>query len=246
MPPVLLDLSDVAAGYGGRIAIQDASLRLEGGQLLGLIGPNGAGKSTLLRAVAGLIPALAGSVAIDGHPILSERERALSALGYAVDPAELPAALTGRQYLEMVASVRRCQATDWPEPELDHVLGFRAWLDTPLAQCSLGTRAKLSIAAALLGAPALLVLDESLNGLDPVSSWRLRQILQRMVATGRHAAILSTHQIEMLGSLCTDLVYVEDGRIAYRWNRLDLETAGPGGIEAMVMTAVTGTAATIG
>ena len=151
MTPALLELSGLAAGYGGRTAIEDVSLRLDGGQLLGLIGPNGSGKSTILRAIAGLIPAMAGTVTIGGHPIVAERERALFTLGYAVDPAELPAALTGRQYLEMVASVRGCAVDDWPEPELDTVLGFRRWLDTPLAQCSLGTRAKLSLAGALLG-----------------------------------------------------------------------------------------------
>ncbi len=238
MPVAILEVADLSAGYGGRPAIAQASLTLQGGQLLGLIGPNGAGKSTLLRAIAGLIPALSGHVFIGGHPVTAARERALARLGYAVDPAELPGVLTGRQYLEMVASVRGCAPHDWPEPELDRTLGFAPWLDTALAQCSLGTRAKVSVAAAFLGAPPLLVLDESLNGLDPLSSWRLREVLARMVQSGRHAAILSTHQIELLGSLCTDAIYVEEGRIAHRWTRAQLDAAGPGGVEAMVMTAV--------
>ena len=238
MPPATLEVSELSAGYGGAPAIAHASLILCGGQLLGLIGPNGAGKSTLLRAIAGLIPALSGTVHVGGHPIRTAREHALAQLGFAVDPAELPGVLTGRQYLQMVASVRGCAPDDWPEPDLDQVLGFSPWLDTVLARCSLGTRAKLSVAAAFLGAPPLLVLDESLNGLDPVSSWRLRQVLARMVRSGRHAAILSTHQIELLGSLCTDVAYVEEGRIAHRWTRPELDAAGPGGVEAMVMEAV--------
>jgi ABC-2 type transport system ATP-binding protein len=238
MYPAILEVSDLSAGYGGRPAITCASLTLHGGQLLGLIGPNGAGKSTLLRAVAGLIPALSGEVRIGTHPIATARERALVQLGFAVDPAELPGVLTGRQYLQMVASVRGCAEYDWPEPDLDQELGFTPWLDTLLGQCSLGTRAKLSVAAAFLGAPPLLVLDESLNGLDPISSWRLRQILARMVQTGRHAAILSTHQIELLGSLCTDVVYVDEGRLAHCWSRDALDAAGPGGVEAMVIATV--------
>lgn len=242
MHPALLEVSDLSAGYGGRPAISQASLTLRGGQLLGLIGPNGAGKSTLLRAVAGLIPLLTGEARISGHLIGTAREHALAQLGYAVEPAELPGVLTGRQYLQMVASVRGCAPSDWPEPDLDQVLGFAPWLDTVLADCSLGTRAKLSVAAALLGAPPLLVLDESLNGLDPVSSWRLRQVVARMVQSGRHAAILSTHQIELLGSLCTEIVYVEEGRIAHRWTRAALDDAGPGGVEAMVMAAVSAAA----
>ena len=243
MHPALLEVSDLSAGYGGRPAIVQASLTLRGGQLLGLIGPNGAGKSTLLRAIAGLISVLSGEVRIGGHPIGTAREHALAEFGFAVDPAELPGLLTGRQYLQMVASVRGCAPRDWPEPDLDQVLGFAPWLDTVLAQCSLGTRAKLSVAAAFLGAPPLLVLDESLNGLDPVSSWRLRQILARMVQSGRHAAILSTHQIELLGSLCTDVVYIDEGRFAHRWSRAALDAAGPGGVEAMVMAAVSAAAA---
>ena len=243
MQPAILEVSELSAGYGGRPAIAGASLTLHGGQLLGLIGPNGAGKSTLLRAVAGLIPAWSGEVRIGGHSIGTARERALARLGFAVDPAELPDVLTSRQYLQMVASVRGCAPDDWPEPDLDQTLGFVPWLDTVLGQCSLGTRAKVSVAAALLGAPPLLVLDESLNGLDPVSSWRLRQVLARMVRSGRHAAILSTHQVELLGSLCTDVVYADEGRIAHRWTRAALDAAGPGGVEAMVMAAVSAAAA---
>ena len=243
MHPAILEMSELSAGYGGRPAIAQASLTLRGGQLLGLIGPNGAGKSTLLRAIAGLTSVLSGEVRIGGHPIGTAREHALAQLGFAVDPAELPGLLTGRRYLQMVASVRGCAPHDWPEPDLDQVLGFAPWLDTVLAQCSLGTRAKLSVAAAFLGAPPLLVLDESLNGLDPVSSWRLRQVLARMVQSGHHAAILSTHQIELLGSLCTDIVYIDEGRIAHRWSRAELDAAGPGGVEAMVMAAVSAAAA---
>lgn len=240
MPASTLEVRALHAGYGNRPVLTDISFTVQTGQWLGLIGANGSGKSTLLRAITGQIRLLDGSVRVDGHDLGTARARALGRCGYAIDAADVPDALTGRQYLEMVASIRGCAADAWPEPALDRQLGFARWLDVPLRACSLGTRTKVSIAAALLGSPPLLILDESLNGLDPVSSWRVRQLLDRLVSAGGHAVILSTHQIEALGGFCTDALFLQDGRIAHVWDRPALQAARaqPGGFEATVMDAV--------
>jgi ABC-2 type transport system ATP-binding protein len=235
-----LEVRNLCAGYGGWAVVTDVSFVVQSGQWLGLIGANGSGKSTLLRAITGQIELLDGSVHVDGHDLGSARTSALGHCGYAIDAADMPSGLTGRQYLEMVASIRGCRPDDWPEPALDRQLGFARWLDIPLSACSLGTKTKISIAAALLGSPLLLILDESLNGLDPVASWRVRQMLDRLVSVGRHAVILSTHQIDAIGSFCTDAIFLQDGRVEHVWDRHALQAAReqPGGFEAMVMSAV--------
>jgi ABC-2 type transport system ATP-binding protein len=237
---MLLTVTGLAAGYGRLRVVEGVELSVAPGMWLGLLGANGSGKSTLLRAVTGQIPLQAGQVLIGGVDLAVAPEAAKRGFGYAVDGAELPASLTGRQYLELVASVRGCAADDWPCGDLVALLGLGPWIQVPIGDCSLGTRMKVSLAAALLGGPKLLILDESLNGLDPVVSWRMRAILTELVQSGRHGVVLSTHMVETVAVNCSDAVFLEGGRIAHRWGREALAASRgvPGGFEAVVMQAM--------
>jgi ABC-2 type transport system ATP-binding protein len=232
-----LRVCGLTAGYGGTAIVSNIDLAVLPGDWLGLLGANGSGKSTLLRAVTGQIPVLQGEISIGGIDLHETPERSKSLFGYAVDGADLPGALTMLQYLEMVASIRRCAANAWPIENLPRHFGFEPWLNEPIAACSFGTRAKLSIAAALLGTPPLLILDESLNGLDPVSSWRIKQVLRSMIATGGHAVMLSTHMLETVSAACTSAIFLHGGKIAQQWNTAALQAAcaAPGGFEAAIM-----------
>jgi ABC-2 type transport system ATP-binding protein len=142
--------------------------------------------------------------------------------------------------LELVASVRGCGADDWPCGDLVAPLGLAPWIRVPIGECSLGTRMKISLAAALLGRPKLLILDESLNGLDPVASWRMRGILAELVQSGGYGVVLSTHMVETVAVTCSDAVFLDSGRIAHRWGREALAASRgvPGGFEAVVMQAM--------
>lgn len=236
----LLDLRGLSAGYGGRRIIADIDLAVSRGDILGLLGANGAGKSTLLKAVTGQIPVWTGSVTIDGVELACAPEQAKAAFGLAIEAPDLPAALSCRQYLELVASIRGCAADRWPCGNVVGRLGLARWLDRPIADYSVGTRAKASIAAALLGAPPLLIFDESLNGLDPVAAWEVKRMIAELAATGRHAVILSTHVVETVPGLCNRAVFLADGRIVQSWDRRELTAASPtpGAFEACVMQAL--------
>jgi len=113
-PAEILAVRGLSAGYGGRAVISGIDLSLERGDILGLLGANGSGKSTLLRAITGQIRPLGGSVTVDGADLAGAPERAKSGFGLAMDPSDLPAALSGRQYLQLVASIRGCGEDDWP------------------------------------------------------------------------------------------------------------------------------------
>jgi ABC-2 type transport system ATP-binding protein len=236
-PPILLRAEGVTAGYGNIIALQDAGLLVRAGDWVGLLGANGSGKSTFLRALTGQIPLRAGNVEIAGVDLRRWPERAKTGFGYAVDPAELPQGLTGRQYLELVASIRHCGKQDWPHPDLLSLLRLGDWIDQPIAACSLGTRGKISLAGALLGAPPLIILDEALNGLDPIISIRIRRLLAGLVASHRHAVILSTHMLEQIGGVCTNVVFLDAGAITRIWTQDELRVAcaAPGGFEAALL-----------
>ena len=232
----VLAITGMSAGYGGRRIVADIELTLRRGEILGLLGANGSGKSTLLRAITGQIPR-AGSVEINHIDLASAPERAKAAFGLAIDGDELPAALSGRQYLDLVASIRECRPTDWPFSDVPARLDLAAWLNRPIAEYSLGTRAKISIAAALLGSPPLLIFDESLNGLDPVAAWEVKRMIADLAATGRHAVIISTHIVESVPNLCTRAVLLADGRIVESWDAENLadSSSAPGQFEARVM-----------
>jgi ABC-2 type transport system ATP-binding protein len=236
----LLTVQGLDAGYGSVQVLHGIDLRMGAGQFLGLLGANGSGKSTLLRAITGQIPVWEGKVTIAGTDLAVAPEQAKARFGYAVEPADLPLALTGFQYLELVASIKHCKSTDWPAGDLLELLSLRSWTNRRIAEYSFGTRMKISIAAALLGCPPLLILDESLNGLDPVISWRLKQLLRQLTASGRHAVILSTHQLETVAGLCDTAVLLAEGRIAQHWDCGELNRARSqdGGFEQAVMAAL--------
>ena len=243
----LLAVSGLGAGYGRTRIVRDVDLVVEPGSWFGLLGANGSGKSTLLRAITGQIRLQDGQVLVGGIDMAKAPERAKRLIGYAVDGADLPEGLTGRQYLELVASIRGCRADCWPFGDIIEPLSLTRWIDARIGNCSLGTRMKISLAAALLNGPPLLILDESLNGLDPVANWRVRQILADLVRTGRHAVVLSTHMVETVAAACTDVIFLEDGQITHRWNIEQLRAAQeePGGFDGLVMrTLVQAVAAT--
>lgn len=235
-----LAVHDLAAGYGGRAIVSGVSLALARGEVLGLLGANGAGKSTLVKAITGQLRPMAGRVAIDGVDLAREPERAKGRFGLAVEGSDLPAALTGVQYLEMVASIRGCPVDHELFPDLIDRLGFRPWLDRPIALYSLGTRAKLAFAGALIGAPPLLIFDESLNGLDPLAAFEVKGVIAALAATGRHAVVLATHVVETVPGLCTRAVFIADGRVAESWDtaRLAEDGAVPGRFEARLIASL--------
>ena len=240
MAEPLLQVAGLAAGYGRTVIVSNIDLCVRAGEWLGLLGANGSGKSTLLRAVTGQIPVMAGRVLIGGIDLAAAPEAAKHLFGYAVDGSDLPAALTGWQYLELVASIRGCTPYSWFWPDLIERLSLGPWMQRPIAACSTGTRMKLSMAGAMLGMPPLLILDESLNGLDPAASWRVRRMLGELVRSGGFGVVLSTHMVETVGPHCTGAVFLNDGAIAQSWSGPEFADAAakPGGFESLVMGAL--------
>ncbi|MBZ9894476.1 MULTISPECIES: ATP-binding cassette domain-containing protein [unclassified Mesorhizobium] len=130
----LLALSDLSVGYGGRLVITDIDLTLRRGDILGLLGANGSGKSTLIKTMTGQIRPRSGTVTIDDIALAHAPERAKARFGLAIDAPDLPPFLSGRQYLELVASIRSWSATGWPGSDLVSRLALDPWLDRPIGE----------------------------------------------------------------------------------------------------------------
>jgi ABC-2 type transport system ATP-binding protein len=233
-----LELDSIVLRYGANLVLRGVDLRLDAGELVGLIGPNGSGKSSLMRVCAGLLPPASGTLRVDGVDFAQDRLAAARALGYAVEPPLLPPSLRGRQCVELIAHTRGLPISAVADAyELSTRLGLAPWLEREVGEYSLGTRQKLAVILALLGEPPLLLLDEVLNGLDPLAAFALKEELRRRADRGA-AVLLATHGLEVAERFLDRAVLLLEGRIAADWNREALRALreeSPGGLEAAVV-----------
>jgi ABC-2 type transport system ATP-binding protein len=194
----------------GQLAVDDLSLRVERGQILGLLGPNGAGKTTTLRALMGLVHPDAGTITIFGRRVHAG-SAALSRLGSFVEgPGFLPH-LSGRANLELYWRATGRPEADARMADVLTIAGLGAAVDRRVRAYSRGMSQRLAIAQAMLGLPDLLVLDEPMNGLDPPQIREMRDVLLGYAAAGR-TVILSSHLLGEVEQTCSHVVVMSHGR----------------------------------
>ena len=208
---VPLEITGLTKRYrDGQLAVDDLSLRVDSGQILGLLGPNGAGKTSTLRALMGLIRPDAGTITIFGRRV-HPGAPALSRLGSFVEgPGFLPH-LSGRDNLDLYWRATGRPAADSHLAEVLEIAGLGAAIDRKVRAYSRGMGQRLAIAQAMLGLPDLLVLDEPMNGLDPPQIREMRDVLLRYAAGGR-TVILSSHMLAEVEQTCTHVVVMHLGR----------------------------------
>jgi len=181
----------------GRTIIDGLDVTAEPGEVVGIVGKNGCGKSTLLMAIAGVLAPTDGRVLVAGHSVWgtrSQRTQARRALGYVPEGAAPPGFLRAGELWAVCAAAR---GTSPPGQTLIEALGLDELTELALERMSLGQRRRACLGAALLGPPALLVLDEPDNGLDARRLEALVRLLREHAAAG-HAAVISTHDAALL------------------------------------------------
>jgi ABC-2 type transport system ATP-binding protein len=220
--------------------LSELDLELSRGEWLALLGPNASGKTTLLHCIAGMLVPSAGSISICGRSLRQDALGAKSRLGFGCAPERLPDLLTGRQCLEVYAAAKSLAAIDADVLQLAEEFAFTRMLDRFVGSYSLGTKQKLAVLLALLGEPALVVLDEAFNGLDPASALVLKRHLRTRVSAGRCGVLLATHALDVVERYSDRAVLLLAGRIARQWSREQLTAlrAMPGeGLEAALAAA---------
>jgi ABC-2 type transport system ATP-binding protein len=218
----VLLIEGLAHAYGETPVLRGVDLRLARGDFLALIGPNGSGKTTLLRSLSGILAPQSGRIVIDGIDLRADPVGAKARLGLAIDPELLPGALTGRQCLKLFADTRGLREVPSESLALAETLSFMPWLDRLVEEYSLGTRQKLGILLGLVGAPPLIVLDEPMNGLDPVSAWAIKQHLVTLTRERGCAVLLATHALEVAERFITRAQLLLEGRCARHWDEQQL------------------------
>ncbi len=218
----LLRIQGLVHGYGARPVLDGIDLELPAGEFVVLIGPNGAGKTTLLQCVSGVLAPRAGRVWIGGVELGADPMAAKHRLGLAIEPQKLPPLLTPRECLHLFAGARGLPAVPDSTWALCDALALTPLLDRQVDQGSLGLRQKLGIALGLLGDPPLLLLDEPLNGLDPLSAHALKQHLQRRCREYGDTVLLSTHALDVAERFATRALLLVDGRLRRSWSAAEL------------------------
>ena len=198
--------------FGSTTAVRDASLTVKAGSIHGLVGPNGSGKSTILRSVLGLVWPDAGAIEVLGGDRAAAAARAEGGLAGLVDDPRFYPYLSARANLALLARLDGGE-----EPDLDALLARAGLADAARQKVggfSLGMRQRLGLAAALMRRPAVLLLDEPANGLDPTGADELWQVVRELAADGT-AVLLSSHDLMAIDDVCDEITVLRAGEVAW-------------------------------
>ena len=221
-----IDIDHLTKRYGETVAVDDLSFKVEPGRLVGFLGPNGAGKTTTLRALLGLIRPTDGTATVEGSPFGDLADPAHT-VGAVLDGGMLHPSRSGRNHLRMLA-----RAAAVPNSRVDELLKLVDLADAADRRAggySLGMRQRLGLAAALLGDPRVLVLDEPANGLDPQGIRWLRDFLRSMAAEGR-AVLVSSHVLAEVAQTADEVVVIARGRSVAQAPLKELLATSAGGM----------------
>ena len=210
----MLEVRSLTKYYGALPALRDASFVARPGQILGYLGPNGSGKSTTVRMLVGLMEPTSGEVLWQGKSIFTDLPAYRRRLGYVPEEPFLYTHLTAPEYLRLVGGLRGLEDAilNRKIERFMKLFGLEDDQYQTLAAFSKGMRQKVQLASALLHNPELIVLDEPFSGLDVSAGLMLRSVIKSLADEGR-TILMSSHVIEVVEQLCTDVVILSDGKV---------------------------------
>jgi ABC-2 type transport system ATP-binding protein len=225
----LIEMRHLVKRYGDKLAVDDVSLEVHAGEIFGFLGPNGAGKTTTIKVAIGLLQPSAGEVRVAGWDIQKEPLRAKAASGYVPDEPTLYPKLSGRELLRFVGDLYGVDSAqvDRRIEELLRLFDLASAADDTIDSYSHGMRQKMSLAAALVHDPKVLVLDEPTVGLDPKSARLIKDILRQLADRGA-AVFLSTHILEIAEHMCDRIGIINQGRLIAAGTMAELRALGQG------------------
>src|SRR5687767_10175437 len=211
----MLEARGLTKYYSAITGVRDVNFRLERGSVLGLLGPNGSGKSTTVGMLTGLLEPSGGTVTLDGTDMRDDLLRYKRGLGYVPEEAQLYTWMSGAEYLTFCARLRGLPPADTTRriDALLGIFGLQTDRDAPMSAYSKGMRQKILLSAALLHNPAIIILDEPCSGLDVGATLVVRSLIQRLAASGR-IVIYSSHELEMVERVCSEVLILREGRVA--------------------------------
>ena len=220
----LIEVKHLTKSYDGHPALDDLSFTIEKGRVYGFLGPNGAGKSTTMNIMTGYIGADSGEVLINEFDILKEPEKAKRSVGYLPEIPPLYPDMTVREYLSFVSELKEIPGKE-RAAQVDEVLSLVRLTDVSsrlIRNLSKGYRQRTGLAAAVLGFPDIIILDEPFSGLDPVNSQVLKDVIRERIQAGK-LVIFSSHQMSYVEEFCEDIVLLNHGDVVLSGNLRDIK-----------------------
>jgi ABC-2 type transport system ATP-binding protein len=220
----VLITSGLTKRFGELLAVDRLDLEVRRGEVVGLLGPNGAGKSTTIGMVLGLVAPSAGTAQVLGKDVATRREDALAGVGAMLEVTSFYPHLSGRDNLVAVALLRGDGALGRVDGALRRS-GLADRAGSKFRTYSLGMRQRLGIASTLLGDPALVILDEPANGLDPAGQREIRALIRELAAEGR-AVLLASHLLHEVEQVCDRVVVIKRGKLVATGSIADVTRRG--------------------
>ena len=224
--------------FPGNEAVKNCNMNVERGTIYGLLGPNGAGKTTLFKIISGLLTPTMGNEQVLGKDIVSERDIILSKIGTIIEPPIFYEHLSAAGNLGIHLAYMKKKPGD-----IDAVLSKVGLSNTgvqPVSKFSLGMRQRLAIARAIIHKPELLILDEPINGLDPMGIREMRDFFIALVKEQNMTLLISSHILTEIEHIADTIGIIKDGTIVREVSMAELKSESPSGLEDYFMDIMTG------
>jgi ABC-2 type transport system ATP-binding protein len=207
-----IHINGLGKTIGKKLIVTDISLNIHYGEVFGFLGANGAGKTTIMKMITGLIKPTAGEVLIDNIDVAKDYDKALESLGAIIENPELYKHLSGYRNLRMIANMYS-NVSNEKIHEITKFVGLTSKIQDKVKTYSLGMRQRLGLAAALVGDPKILILDEPLNGLDPEGIRELRILLKKLAIEENLCILLSSHNLSEMELVCDRFAIIIEGKL---------------------------------
>ena len=208
----VLECKNLNKKIGKKEILNNVSLEVKEGDILGFIGPNGAGKTTTIKLILGLQKINSGEVKINGYDIEKQFEKAIERVGTIVENPDLYLYMSGLENLKIIARLYK-NVDEKRIEEVIKLVGLENRIKDKVSKYSLGMRQRLGIAQAILHKPNLLILDEPTNGLDPEGIKQLRDLLTKLAKEENMGILISSHNLAELESFCNKISIIQNGKI---------------------------------
>lgn len=221
MSETILQLEHVTKKIGQKAIVQDISFDIHKGEVFGLLGPNGAGKTTIIRSIVGLIRRTEGTVFINGKNVDTDFKSAISEVGAIIENPEFYMYMSGWNNLKQFARMSQKPITDEHIREIVELVKLTNAINQKVKTYSLGMRQRLGVAQALIHSPALLILDEPTNGLDPQGMAEFRSLI-RDLATKGTSVLISSHLLSEIQQITDRFAIINKGVLTHIEKMSDL------------------------
>ena len=212
MKEIILKTYNITKKYGNQVAVNNVNMTIKKGEIYGFIGQNGAGKTTLIRLITGLIHKTGGEIELLGATGEAELNKSRTMIGSLIETPSFYTNMTARENLEVSRLVRNIPGKKCIDEVLE-LVGLKDIEKKKVKNFSLGMRQRLGIANALMGNPKLLILDEPINGLDPMGIVEIRELLKKINKEKDMTILISSHILSELSELATTYGIISNGKL---------------------------------